>query len=205
MTTHLANHGELLGIRPTTPTLNRIQNITAHATLTSGTAIMTSLWTSLGQGRCPQKAVNVGRLLLNRQSQGLRDARQVLCPIDQTLIRAGGSEPSKDAAGVHRPDFCAGFDKGHILFRRSVQPGDNDILNARADDNRSPAANVHFQCLGMVRPARRHPRQIRTTTAQPFARSVCSSYTRLSRAARPWTNPARFKAISWVSHHGSKM
>jgi hypothetical protein len=34
VTTHLANHGKLLGIRPTPPTLNRTQNITAHADLT---------------------------------------------------------------------------------------------------------------------------------------------------------------------------
>ena len=34
VTTHLANNGKRPGIRPTTPTLNRTQNITAHAALT---------------------------------------------------------------------------------------------------------------------------------------------------------------------------
>lgn len=34
VTTHLANHRKLLGIRSLTPTLNRTQNITSHAALT---------------------------------------------------------------------------------------------------------------------------------------------------------------------------
>jgi hypothetical protein len=34
VTTHLAHHSKLLGIRPTTPTFNRTQKITPHATLT---------------------------------------------------------------------------------------------------------------------------------------------------------------------------
>jgi len=62
MMANLTHHGKLLGIRPSTPTLYRTQNITAHATLAQGTSIKTSSCTSPGQGRPLHKAVNVGRL-----------------------------------------------------------------------------------------------------------------------------------------------